>query len=252
MWTTTFRRFVMSTNQACGGLAGCGLVIPHRIRYTIIAGKKPVDTAANAENHRSIVALTLRRSAKPPITPAKTRLLLDRHSRGCTDLFLAATGRWSRRVLNLPVRQHHSAVCRPRLRELKNRHPQVGPSHPRAARDQPPVYTGVLALHPDRDPPRPFHPGVRAELRHQMVEVCLRLRSHFQYAHLLCRPTLYQRYEMADREGQHLVALSHEECVAKLVLRSKNDLARVVIPRRQLLEKHSALPQRQLALVRIQ
>jgi hypothetical protein len=42
----------------------------------------PVNTVAKAPNQRIIVGSTSSRSARPPSTPAKTRLSLERHRRG--------------------------------------------------------------------------------------------------------------------------------------------------------------------------
>lgn len=49
-------------------------------------GMKPVNTVAKAANHRIIVGSTFSLSAKPPRTPAKTRLVVERQRRGWTSV----------------------------------------------------------------------------------------------------------------------------------------------------------------------
>jgi hypothetical protein len=55
-------------------------------------GMNPVNTVANAANHRIIVGSTLSLSANPPRTPAKTRFVLERQRRGWTVVDLEALG----------------------------------------------------------------------------------------------------------------------------------------------------------------
>ncbi len=49
-------------------------------------GTNPVNTVANAANHRIIVGSTFSFSASPPRTPAKTLLSLERQRRGWTPV----------------------------------------------------------------------------------------------------------------------------------------------------------------------
>src|SRR3954464_12829465 len=111
-------------------------------------GMNPVNTVANAQNQRNIVAFTSSFSASPPATPANTLFVLERQSRGSRPL-LSSGWKMLRfdAISDLPVREHHSVTRRPRLRVLVNRHAQISPPHSRAARHESPVYVAILPLH---------------------------------------------------------------------------------------------------------